>query len=361
MEEIKIGGKPVGKNNPVFIIAEAGVNHNGDVGLAKKLVAAAKDAGADAVKFQTWITEEVMMKNVEKPSYQKETTGDEETQFDMVKKLELTDDETREVAAYAKEIGITFLSTPEGKHCVDLLEDIGAPAFKVGSGDLDNYPHLKYVAGKNKPIILSTGMATMEDVEDSVNFLRACGNNQIILLHCTTSYPAKLSEVNLNSMLAMEKFGLPVGYSDHTEEITVPVFAVSVGACVIEKHFTLDRNFPGPDHKASLEPNELKEMVYRIKNFEPGSFEIDEKERKMIMGSSNKCPTVSEKELEHLVKKYVVAGVDIKEGSVITENMLAVKRTGGAGLSPRKFFDIVDRKAAQKIKRNEPIEWGMIE
>jgi N-acetylneuraminate synthase/N,N'-diacetyllegionaminate synthase len=361
MPKIKIGDRFVGDGYPCYIIAEAGVNYNGDIELAKKLVKAAKDADADAVKFQIWITEEVMVKNLEKPDYQKAVGDDGETQFDMVKKLELTFDETKEIAAYAKKIDIVYLSTAEGKRCTDLLEEIGVAAYKIGSADMDNYPHLKYVAKKGKPIILSTGMATMEEVKNSVDFIKKSGNDQIILLHCTTSYPAKLSEVNLNAMITMKELGLPVGYSDHTEGIIVPQVAVSVGACLVEKHFTLDKNLPGPDHKASLEPNELKEMINKISNLKRINFKVDDKILEEIMGSEEKRPTKSEREIERFVRKYVVANADIKENNIITEEMLAVKRTGGRGISPSHFYEIIGRKAKQNIKRDEVVEWKMVE
>lgn len=360
MRVVRIGDKEVGNDRPVMIVPEAGVNHNGDVELAKKLVAAAKDAGADAVKFQTWITEEVMMKSVEKPSYQKETTDPGETQFDMTKRLELSFDETREVAEYAKKIGMTFLSTPEGKKCTDLLDEIGVPAFKIGSSDMNNFQQLKYVAKKGKPIILSTGMATMEEVEEAVNFIKKCGNDQIILLHTTTSYPTKLSEVNMNAMLEMKKLGLPVGYSDHTEGILVTQVAVSVRACLVEKHFTLDKNLPGPDHKASLNPKELEEMVFKIRNFKNAGLNADEKTLKEIMGSKIKKPTASELELYNVVRKFVVADAEIKKGSVITEEMLGLKRTGVLGINPNRFYEIVGKKALQDIKRDTPIAWEMV-
>jgi len=359
MPKVKIGDRFVGDGYPCYIIAEAGVNHNGDIELAKKLVKAAKDTGADAVKFQTWITEEVMVKNLEKPEYQKVVGDDEETQFDMIKRLELNFDETKEIATYAKKIGIVFLSTPEGKRCTDLLEEIGVPAYKIGSPDMDNYPHLKYVAKKGKPIILSTGMATMEEVKNSVDFIKGCGNDQIILLQCTTNYPAKLSEVNLNAMVTMKKLGLPVGYSDHTEGIMVPIIAASLGACVVEKHFTLDKKLPGPDHKASLEPHELKEMINRISK--RTSFNVENSILKEIIGSDEKKPTKSEKKIEKFVRKHVVANVDIKKGGTITEDMLGVKRTGGAGIRPNHFYEIIGKKTKQNIKKDEAVEWEMFE
>lgn len=358
--KLRIADRLVGDEEQCFIIAEAGVNHNGDVDLAKRLVKAARDAGADAVKFQTWITEEVMVRTLEKPEYQKQRMSGQETQFDMAKKLQLTFDETRELADYAKGIGIVFLSTPEGKRCTDLLQELNVPVFKIGSSDMNNYPHLRYVAKKSKPIILSTGMATMRQVEDSVNVIRNSGNHQIVLLHCTTSYPTALPEVNLNAMITMRKLGLPVGYSDHTQGLAVSLVAASLGACVLEKHFTLDRALLGPDHRASLEPLELKEMVDRIHSGR-SQLEVEDELLQTIMGDGEKKPAKSEIQIERFVRKYIVADVDIERGTVIEEEMLGVKRTGGRGLNPVQFYDVVGKSARQHIGKDEPLEWEMLE
>ncbi len=228
------------------------------------LVDVAKEAGADAVKFQTWKTEEIVTENVPKPKYQK--TSSAQSQYEMLKKLELSDDATRHVAEYAKSLGITFLSTPEGEACTDFIDELGVPAFKIGSADLTNHQHLTYVAKKKKPIMLSTGMATLYEVKEAVRVIENTGNKNIILLHCTSNYPAILESVNLRAMTTLKKkFQVPTGYSDHTIGIGVSIVAALLGASVIEKHFTLDKELPGPDHKASLEPPELKEMIKGIR------------------------------------------------------------------------------------------------
>jgi len=261
----KIGDKLIGEEEPCFIIAEAGVNHNGSIELAKKLIDAAKDAGADAVKFQTFKTENVVVKDAQKAEYQKETTG-EGSQYEMIKKLELTEEDFRELADYAKEKDIMFLSSPFDKESVDLLNELDVPAFKVGSGEITNLPLLRYIAKKEKPIILSTGMSTLGEIEEALDVIRSEGVEDIILLHCVSNYPARIEDVNLRALGTLKQaFKLPVGFSDHTLGITAPIAAVALGACVIEKHFTLDRNLPGPDHKASLEPEELKEMAKAIR------------------------------------------------------------------------------------------------
>ena len=263
--KLKIGDKLIGEEEPCFIIAEAGVNHNGSVELAKKLIDAAKDAGADAVKFQTFKAESVVVKDAQKAEYQKETTG-EGSQYEMIKKLELTEEDFRELADYAKEKDIMFLSSPFDKESVDLLNELDVPAFKVGSGEITNLPLLRYIAKKEKPIILSTGMSTLGEIEEALDVIRSEGVEDIILLHCVSNYPARIEDVNLRALGTLKQaFKLPVGFSDHTLGITAPIAAVALGACVIEKHFTLDRNLPGPDHKASLEPEELKEMAKAIR------------------------------------------------------------------------------------------------
>jgi len=374
MKKIKIGNRFVGDGEPCFIIAEAGVNHNGDIELAKKLVEEAKRSGADAVKFQTWITDEILIKNVEKPNYQKKTTDAEESQYDMIKKLELSFEETEEIAKYAKELGIVFISTPEGKSCIDLLSELGVPAFKVGSPDMDNFPLLDYLATKRKPIILSTGMSTLEEVKESVEFLKAKECHQVVLLHCTTNYPTSLEDVNLREMLTLKReFGLPVGYSDHTDGIGVSIAAAYLGAVIIEKHFTLDKSLPGPDHKASLEPEELKRLIEGIRM--AGTNAIDENKLKEklgevsnririeqnvidsveeILGSSVKAPTKSEKEMIKLMRKYIVANKCIKRGERIKEDMLAIKRCGG-GLPSKFLHKILGMTAKRDIATDEPL------
>ena len=330
--------------NNTLIIAEAGVNHNGDVELAKKLCLAAKDAGADVVKFQTWITEKIITQNVEQAEYQKENTGRDESQFEMLKSLELSYDEFREVKAYCDEIGILFASTADEEDSLDFLVELGIPFVKVGSGDVGNISYLRYIGSKKLPVILSTGMSTLADVEMSLQALRDGGASDITLLHCTTNYPCPYDAVNLKAMDTLKHaFGLPVGYSDHTEGMEVPVVAVARGAGVIEKHFTLDRNMEGPDHKASMEPKAFKEMVQAIRHIETA------------LGDGLKQPTKAEQKISKVVLKRIVAKRDMRAGQVIREEDICVKRNN-TGL-PANAWDIILGTAARRdYKADEGIE-----
>ena len=348
MRIVKIGDKLIGEGEPCFIVAEAGVNHNGSLKQAKKMVDAAKYAGADAVKFQTFKVENVIIKNAEKAAYQKEATSAEESQYDMIKMLELTEYNFRELADYAKKKGILFLSSPFDKESVNLLDKVNVPAFKIASGEITNFPLLKHIAKKKKPIILSTGMATLGEVEEALNVIRSEGVEDVILLHCVTSYPTKKDDVNLRVIETLKHtFKLPVGFSDHTLGITVPIAAVALGACMIEKHFTLDMNLPGPDHKASLEPDELKEMVQAIRGVEKS------------LGDGLKRPTKTEEEIKRIARRSVVAKVDILKGTAITEDMLDLKRPG-TGIEPRYLEMIIGKRAKIDIKKDDLITWGMI-
>ena len=330
--------------NNTLIIAEAGVNHNGDVELAKKLCLAAKDAGADVVKFQTWITEKIITQNVEQAEYQKENTGRDESQYEMLKALELSYDEFRDVKAYCDEIGILFASTADEEDSLDFLVELGIPFIKVGSGDVGNISYLRYIGSKKLPVIFSTGMSTLADVEMSLQALRDGGATDITLLHCTTNYPCPYDAVNLKAMDTLKHaFGLPVGYSDHTEGLEVPVAAVARGAGVIEKHFTLDRNMEGPDHKASMEPKVFKEMVQAIRHIETA------------LGNGLKQPTKAEQKISKVVLKRIVAKRDIRAGQVIREEDICVKRNN-AGL-PANAWDIILGTAARRdYKADEGIE-----
>lgn len=345
--KVNVGNKFIDEGEPCFIIAEAGINHNGDINLAKKLIGAAKDARADAVKFQTFKAENVVIKNAEKAEYQK--TVKEESQYGMLKKLELTEEDFEELADYAKEKDILFLSSPFDKESVDLLYELDVPAFKIGSGEITNFPLLRYVAKKEKPIILSTGMATLGEVEEALKVIRSEGVKDIILLHCVSNYPARIEDINLRAMETLKQaFKLPVGFSDHTLGITASMAAVAFGACVIEKHFTLDRNLPGPDHKASLEPDELKEMVKAIRDVEKS------------LGDGIKRPTKDEEEIKRVARRSIVAKVDIPEGAIITEEMLDIKRPE-TGIPPKYMERIVGRKAKENIKKDKSITWKIIE
>lgn len=346
---VKIGNRWLGEGEPCFIIAEAGVNHNGDVNLAKKLIEVAREAGADAVKFQTFKTEEVVTPGAEKAEYQKETTNSEESQFAMIKKLELSDSDFEEISKYTQRQGILFLSSPFDNGSVDLLEELGVPAFKVGSGEITDFPLLQYIARKHKPVILSTGMSTIGEVAAALKVIRGEGTEEIILLHCVSSYPAKIADMNLRAMATLEEtFKLPVGLSDHTLGITVPIAAVALGACAIEKHFTLDKSLPGPDHKASLEPEELKEMVAAIRDVA------------QALGDGVKRLTKDEEKTKKVARRSIVAKVDIAKGTVIAAEMLAIRRPG-TGIEPGNLGMVIGKTAKKNIKSDEMITFSEVQ
>lgn len=328
----------------VFIIAEAGVNHNGDLTLAKQLIEQAADAGADAVKFQTYKTENLVCKTAAKAAYQFGTTDENESQYDMLKKLELTKDMHEVLIGYSRQIGIQFLSTPFDTDSIDLLSGYQLETYKIPSGEITNYPYLKKIAGLHKRVILSTGMSTMEEIGAAIQLLQQNGVGSITLLHCTTEYPAPMGEVNLRAMSAMhQRFGLPVGYSDHTRGIEISIAAAAMGAVVIEKHFTLNRDLEGPDHKASLEPAELKAMVAAIRNVEKA------------LGNGEKKVTASEAANISTVRKSIVAYRNIAKGEVFTEENITTKRPG-TGISPMVWEQVLGKKAGRAFKKDEIIE-----
>jgi len=365
--EIKIGNKKIDKGNPCFIIAEAGVNHNGDMGLAKKLIDAAKESGVDAVKFQTFKSEEIVTPQAEQAKYQTENMGKKESQYDMLKKLELSYQDFRDLKKYCDEKGTIFLSTPHScEEDVDLVAEL-CPAIKVASGDMNNLPFLKYIARKNLPIILGTGMGTLEEVKEAVEAVCPI-NKELILLHCTTNYPTPLNEVNLRTIgTMMKEFDLPIGYSDHTEGIMVSLAAVALGACVIEKHFTIDKNMPGPDHKASLEPKELKEMVEGIRNVEK-RLSAKEDSNEILkdlnigeaLGDGVKKPNPSELEVAKVARKSIIARKSIKKGEKIARDMLAIKRPG-TGIKPKFLDEILGKTAKADIEKDELIAQDKLE
>ncbi len=328
----------------VYIIAEAGVNHNGSIELAKKMVDKAKDAGADCIKFQTFISENIASKNAVKAEYQKHQTNSNENQIDMLKKLELSFNEFLELNEYCNKKDIEFLSTAFDLESIDFLNSIGLKRWKIPSGDITNLPYLIKIASLRKPVILSTGMSTMLDIKNAVSVLEENGSGEITILHCTTEYPAPYKDVNLSAMNTIKReFNAPVGYSDHTKGIEIPIAAVAMGATVIEKHFTLDRNMEGPDHKASLEPDELKLMVSSIRNIE------------LAMGDGMKKPADSEIKNMTVARKSIVANKDISKGEIFTENNLTVKRPGN-GISPMKWFEVLGQTATRDFKEDELIE-----
>lgn len=330
-------------NKRCLIIAEAGVNHNGDLGTAYRLCKAAKDSGADIVKFQTYVTESIITKNVEQAEYQKENMGIRESQFDMLKKLELSYNEFKLIKEYCDSIGVLFSSTGDTSDDVDFLVSIGIPFIKIGSGEVGNIPFLRHVGSKKLPVILSTGMSSLADIDISLKALRDGGATDITLLHCTTSYPCEFSNVNLNAMNTIkEAFKYPVGYSDHTLGSTVAIAAVAMGATVLEKHFTLDKNMDGPDHKASADPAEFKEYVKAIRDIE------------MSMGDGRKVPTGVEREISKVVLKRIVAKRPIVKGQIITEEDICVKRND-IGLPCRRWDDVVGMVAIKDYVVDEGI------
>ena len=328
----------------VFIIAEAGVNHNGDIKIAKRLIDAAVGAGADAVKFQTFKAENLVCKTAQKAEYQMKTTNQSETQYDMLKKLELTEQMHKELMEYCMKKNILFLSTPFDVESIKLLSGLGMQTFKITSGEITNLPYLRETAKQQKKVILSTGMSSMDEVKAAVDVLKDSGAKDITLLHCNTQYPTPVPDVNLLAMVKMrEELGLPVGYSDHTQGIEIPIAAAALGAVVIEKHFTLDKNMEGPDHKASLEPLELKQMVESIRKTE------------LALGNGIKQASESEKTNVEIVRKSIVAAVNIKKGEKYTEKNLTTKRPGN-GINPMRWDEIIGMTSDRDYKTDEMIQ-----
>jgi len=328
----------------VFVIAEAGVNHNGDMKIAKQLIDVASVAGADAVKFQTFKAEKIVCKNAKKAGYQLETTDQSETQFDMLKKLELTEQMHNELIEYCNKKKIMFLSTPFDLESIKLLSKLGMQIFKIPSGEITNLPYLREIARQQKKVILSTGMSSMEEVKAAVAVLKENGAEDITLLHCNTQYPTPVQDVNLLAMVKMqEELGVPVGYSDHTQGTEIPIAAAALGAAVIEKHFTLDKNMEGPDHKASLEPYELKQMVEGIRKIE------------LAIGNGIKQASESEKINIKTVRKSIVAAQKIKKGEKYTETNLTTKRPGN-GITPMRWDEIIGRTAERDYEADEMIQ-----
>lgn len=320
--------------NRVIIIAEAGVNHNGDINIAKELISEASKAGVDYVKFQTFKAEKLTSKQAKKANYQIQNTGHKESQFQMLKSLELSEDDHIEIIEFCKKKNVKFLSTAFDLEGIDFLNDF-IDVYKIPSGEITNLPYLRRVALFGKPVFLSTGMATMSEIADALSIIMKYGTTlrDVIVLHCNTEYPTPMNDVNLRAMKAIgSEFNVSVGYSDHTLGIEVPIAAVALGARVIEKHFTLSRKMTGPDHLASLEPSELKSMVSAIRNIE------------VALGNNLKQPTESEKRNINVARKSIVAAVDINKGEIFTEDNLTTKRPGG-GISPMKWDDVIGTRA----------------
>lgn len=316
----------------VYIIAEAGVNHNGNVETAKKMIHAAKKAGCDCIKFQTFSADKIVTKNAPKADYQIENTGAKQSQYEMLKSLELGETEFAVLKDCCRQEKIDFLSTPFDKDSAVLLRRLGVTVWKIPSGEITNKPLLEQIGTYRERVILSTGMAELEEVGQAVEWLREAGTNDIILLHCTSNYPTAPEDVNMRAMLTLkETFGLPIGYSDHTEGIEIPLMAVSMGAQIIEKHFTLDRSMPGPDHKASLEPDELRRMVGGIRKIEKA------------FGDGKKKPVQAEISTKKVARKSVVLSRDVPAGIPLQADDFAIKRPG-TGIAPADLDQLIGRK-----------------
>lgn len=342
---IHVKNKIIGRNNPVFFIAEAGVNHNGSVDLAKQLIDVAVDAGADAVKFQSFKTENIIVPSAPKSKYHIQTTGSDKDQswFDLLKSQELSRAMHKELIDYCESANIMFLSTPYDEESVDLLNDLNVPMFKVASTDTNNIPLLRYIASKGRPVILSSAMSTMQEVIDAVQCIREEGLSEIAMLQCTGNYPAKIEDSNLNVIDSyFEQLGCVIGYSDHTESLINPIAATAKGASIYEKHFTIDKSLPGPDHRMALNPQELKETIKAIRDTEKA------------LGSREKFVLKSERENRLKLRKSVVAAIDIPENTEITIDMLGVKRPG-SGMAPNLIFSLVGKRAKKGISKNDLI------
>lgn len=328
----------------VIIIAEAGVNHNGSFELAKKMVDAAKEAGVDYVKFQTFNPQKLVSKYAEKAEYQKKTTGSDETQLQMLQKLTLAEGNFLSLRDYCREVGVGFISTPFDLDSIAFLETFDMDFWKVPSGEITNLPYLEAIARTKRKVVMSTGMCDMNEIQDAMEALETNGTSEITLLHCNTQYPTPYEHVNLSAMNTIrDTLHKEVGYSDHTQGIEVPIAAVAMGATVIEKHFTLDKNMDGPDHKASLNPIELKQMVMAIRNIE------------QAIGNGLKEPSSSEMANKAVARKSIVASRDIKQGEVFSEENLTTKRPG-TGISPMKWYEVIGKVATRDFSEDEIIE-----
>lgn len=345
--EVSIGQFKIGPNQPCFVIAEAGVNHNGDLDMALRLVDAAVRAEAHAVKFQTFVSEQVISVAAPKAAYQLETTGAGETQLEMVKKLELPPNVFKDIQAYCNSVGIMFLSTPFEESSADVLDALAVPAFKIPSGEITNFPFLEYVGHKRRPMIVSTGMADLEEVRAAVEVIGRSGNPNLILLHCVSSYPARPENVNLRALHTLaDEFDVPIGFSDHTLGIDVALAAAALGASVIEKHLTLDKTLPGPDHRASLEPEEFAGMVRGIRAVQSA------------LGDGQKRPSPEEANTAAVARKSLVSTRALGRGTILTGADVAIRRPG-TGLAPKLRSEIIGRVLRHDISAGEVLQWEM--
>lgn len=328
----------------IYVIAEAGVNHNGDYALACRLADEALAAGADCVKYQTFVSENIVSGCAKKAEYQKAATGAGGSQLDMLKKLELSFQDFVDLKAYCEKIGIAFLSTPFDFESIAFLDTLDMPFWKIPSGEVTNLPYLLVIAKTKKPVVMSTGMCELEEIGAALDILKSNGTPEITLLHCNTEYPTPFADVNLRAMETLrQRFGVKVGYSDHTQGIEVPIAAAALGACVIEKHFTLDKTMEGPDHKASLEPQELAAMVRSIRHIE------------QALGNGEKTVSPSERKNLPIARKSIVARRAIQKGELLTEESITVKRPG-SGISPMRWFDVLGTRAIRDFEEDELIE-----
>ncbi len=345
-QRVKVGPRLVGEGRPVFIVAEVGVNHNGSLALARALVDSAAVSGADAVKFQSFSAEKLVSAWAPLAPYQRDEGKGR--QREMLRALELGEREHRQLKGRCERRGVLFLSTPYDEESADFLESLSVPAYKVGSGELTNLPFLRYLARKGKPLIVSTGMAEEEEVAEALETIYGARNRKVILLHCTSSYPTEVSDAHLRAIpFLRERFGHPVGFSDHTLGPVAAIGAVALGACLVEKHFTLDRNLPGPDHKASIEPEGMRAMVLGIREVEAA------------LGEGRKRPRRAERSLRLLARRSIVAASPIPRGSVIEERMLTLKRPA-SGLPPRELPRVLGRRARRYIAAEEALSWDML-
>ena len=345
VKAIDIDGRKIGTGYPCFIIAEVGVNHNGDMKLARDLIDAAAEAGADAVKFQTFKAEEVSSFSAPKADYQRQTTDPAESQLDMLRRLELTPEAHHELQSYCRKRGVLFLSTPFDEDSADLLDELEVPLFKIGSGEVTNKPFLKYIARKGKPVILSTGMSYLSEIDQAVRVIRSSGCDRLVLLHCVSNYPADPADVNLRAMQTLAlAFGVVVGYSDHTPGVESALGAVALGAAVIEKHLTIDKDLPGPDHKASMEPREMITLVHGVRTLESA------------LGDGIKKATPSEEAIRRVARRSLVLKNDIKAGEVIEASMLTAIRPAG-GIDPYLMEFVVGHRAKRSIKAGQMLTW----
>lgn len=347
-KSLNLGTRTVGPGQRCFVIAEAGVNHNGDIAIAEQLIDSAADAGADAVKFQTFKAARLATPDAPKAAYQHRTTDANESQFDMLLRLELSAEDHHRLLAYSARRGVVFLSTPFEEESADFLNELGVPAMKIPSGEVTNLPFLAHVARMGRPLIVSTGMCDLGEVESAVETIRDHGNSDLVLLHCVSNYPADPADVNLRAMQTMQTaFGVPCGYSDHTMGIEVSLAAVALGACVLEKHFTLDRGMTGPDHEASLEPGELATLIRGIRTVESA------------LGDGRKRAAANEADTAATIRKSLVAAQDIAAGVTVTEADVDIKRPG-TGLPPVMKSYFVGRTATHHIPAGTLLDWEKV-